>query len=173
MKFDSELYELTKSVSKEKKEYTKEELEFARVILNEFCKKAKEEKPQDGLIRVTFTRQWWSKVDKGYHEIIDLLKLGKFNTLFRHYNIYVGGLSYLGGLSFLEDELPPFIDEYFELIWDYRTYMDGLKNREMQEKIRRYEDNKRFNEYSKKWQEAAEIEEEIKTLQKRLDTLRR
>ena len=84
--------------------------------------------------------------------------------LFRHYNIYIGDL------SFLEDECH---DAYFELIWDYRTYMDGLKNREMQEKIRRYEENKRFDEYSKKRQEAAEIEEEIKTLQKRLDTLRR
>ena len=123
MKFDSELYELTKGVSKEKKEYTKEELEFARLILNEFCKKAKEEEPEDGLIRVTFISKWWSTVDEGYHEINDLLRLRKFNTLFRHYNIYIGDL------SFLEDE---YHDSYFELIWDYRTYMDGLKNREMQ-----------------------------------------
>ena len=108
MKFDSELYELTKDISEEKKEYTKEELEFAKLILNEFCKKAKEEEPDDGLIRVTFTSKWWSTVDEGYHEINDLLKLRKFNTLFRHYNIYIGDSSYL------EDE---YHDAYFELIW--------------------------------------------------------
>lgn len=164
MKFDSELYELTKEISKEKIEYTKEELEFARLILSEFYEKAKEEKPKDGLITVTFKDRWWSTTDMGYHEIYELVRLKKFNTLFRHYNIYVQDS------SSIQDEGH---DAYFELIWDYRTYTDSLKNSEMQEKIERYEKEKKYNEYKTNKEEVAKIEEDIKRLQRKLDTLKK
>ena len=164
MKFDSDLYELTKNISEQEKEYTKEELEFAKLILSEFCKKAKEEKPEDGLIKVTFTSRWWSTVDNGYHEINDLLRLSKFNTLFRHYNIYIGDSSYL------EDE---YHNAYFELIWDYKTYLDGLKNPLIQEEVKLYEQEKAFSEHIKSEEEQTAIEEEIKTLQRKLDAIKK
>ena len=163
MKFDSKLYELTKDVNKEE-EYTKEELEIAEFILNEFCKKAKEEKSEDGIITVTFTSRWWGTVDNGYHEIYNLFKSKKFNTLFRHYNIYIGDL------SFVEDE---FNNAYFELKWDYMTYIDGLKNNEKKKEIKTYEENKRLNEYKKNCEEVAIIEEEIKALQRKLEIIKK
>ena len=145
---------------KKKIEYTKEELEFAKVILSEFCKKAKDEEPVDGLIRVKFNSRYWGAVDEGYDVIDELLCLKKFNSLFRHYNIYVGNVSYFYNS-----------DSYFELVWDYRTYMNSLNKPKMQEKIRTYEKNKSLID-SKKSQEASEIEKEIGVLQLRLDKLR-
>ena len=100
----------------------------------------------------------------GYHEIYELVRLKKFNTLFRHYNIYVQDS------SSIQDEGH---DAYFELIWDYRTYMDSLKNSEMQEKVERFEKEKKYNKYKTKKEEVAKIEEDIKRLQRKLDTLKK
>lgn len=131
MKFNEYLYELTKNIEDDDFEYTDEEVEFARVILDEFCNKAKNAKPHDGLISVEFKSRWYSDSDKGYKEINHLSR--KFNSMFRHYNIYIGDVSYL------EDD---FHDAYFKLIWDYRSYMDNLKTREMQSMIEGYEKEK-------------------------------
>ncbi len=131
MKFNGYLYELTKNINDDDSEYTNEEIEFARVILDEFCNKAKNAKPHDGLISVEFKSRWYCDSDKGYKEIYHLSR--KFNSMFRHYNIYIGDVSYL------EDE---FHDAYFKLVWDYKTYMDNLKSREMQAMIEKYEKEK-------------------------------
>ena len=51
--------------------------------------------------------------------------------------------------------------------------MDSLKNSEMKEKVERFEKEKKYNKYKTKKEEVAKIEEDIKRLQRKLDTLKK
>lgn len=71
------------------------------------------------LIKIKFKEQFFSNPDDGYNQIANLINSNAFDSFFREYCIYLGNT---------ETQCDEFHTAYFELIWDYKTYLQLSEN---------------------------------------------
>ena len=83
---------------------------------------------ENELLKVRFKSEFWSEPDEGYDLINELVgceywknNVNNFDNFFRNYYIY------LGSIERVSDE---FTKAYFEIIWDYKSYYETVKNTE-------------------------------------------
>ncbi len=132
MKYDKKLFELSQeSYSKSKNTTDKEVKQKQKALLKIFLKRFKSElmnNKENELLKVCFKSEFWSEPDEGYDLINELVgceywknNVNNFDNFFRNYYIY------LGSIERVSDE---FTKAYFEIIWDYKSYYETVKNTE-------------------------------------------
>ena len=96
------------------------EKELLQILLNKFrtILTIKNQK-YNGIIKLELTES-----DNGYNQMKELVKLGKFDAFASQYCIYLGNTNSLTTRT---------EDAYYQIIWDYKTYYEQL--RESKEEI--------------------------------------
>ena len=74
-------------------------------------------RPKNGIVKVYFKHPFLQEPEDGYHLIQYLIAAEKFDSFAREYCFYLGNVEY----SCDKDN-----SAYFEIIWDYKTYFEGL-----------------------------------------------
>lgn len=130
MKYDRKLFELSQEVySKSKNTTDKEVKQKQKELLKIFLKRFKQElinNEENDLLKVRFQSEFWCEPDEGYDLINELVgseywkdNVNNFDNFFKNYFIY------LGDMNRRSDEFNP---SYFEIIWDYKSYYEIIKD---------------------------------------------
>lgn len=151
MIFEEELFEMSSKANNmvESSETCEDEnvLKQQNELLKELFKKFREELQRlkqtegikNGILKVYFVDHWRCAHEKGFGLISHLVENGNFDSFAREYCIYLGAV---------KERTQPFTNQYYEVIWDYKTYYEHLRMRQ--------DSNKKVN--------VQEIKEELTSL---------
>lgn len=129
MKFEENLFNISSKAYKlEDKSDTCEDknvLKLQNELLKELFKKFEEElKPErqpwstaNGILKVYFVDHWRCACEKGFYLISDLVESGNFDSFAREYCIYLGQV---------QERTQQFTNQFYEVIWDYKTYFEQM-----------------------------------------------
>ena len=76
------------------------------------------EKLEEGILKIKFKSIFFSDFNDGYYEIDELVKSNNFDYFAREYCMYLGEV---------EHRCDEYNDAYYEVIWDYKTYFEQLR----------------------------------------------
>ncbi len=76
------------------------------------------EKIEKGILKIKFESRFFSDFNDGYCEIDELVKSNNFDDFAREYCMYLGDV---------EHRCDECSDAYYEIVWDYKTYFEQLK----------------------------------------------
>jgi len=133
MKFDEQVFNLSAEAYKmgksskddTNKKVKKKQNKLLKMLLTKFREQLKSKKDiDDGILKAKFVSRFWSKATDGYREIDELVKSNNFDSFASDYCMYVGDIEYRCNECY---------DAYYEIIWDYKTYYEQL--RESKEEI--------------------------------------
>ena len=131
MKFNGNLYELTKVLPKYDEELNIEELDYEEKVFESLINKINKSKSEDGLIRVRYVSNKFNKNGDEDFELINYLIVHDlFNKIFNQYCIYYTKLT---------DEVYDYDEAPIEITWDYKRYKEGLNTKSIQSQIATYE----------------------------------
>lgn len=118
MKYNEELFDISKEYTDRVEPIlsSKETSELESRVLDVLIKRYKkmlsvEDKKHDGVLKIRLRGE-----DEGYYELKRLVKLNKFTSFASEYCIYI------------KKEQEKTSGDYFDLIWDYKTYFDTLSS---------------------------------------------
>ena len=128
MKYNDDLFNLSdeafnmiksNDVSQKETILRKQE-KLLKILFTKFKEQLESEKDDNkGVLKVKFKCPFWQKEDLGYNEIDKLVKSNNFDYFAREYCIYLGDV---------EHNFNEYTTAYYEVIWDYKTYFEQLKN---------------------------------------------
>lgn len=125
MKYNEELLEESKklSTSYKKSKETNESKQMQKKLIKAMMHKVRNEgsikNSSTGVVRVKFYSRFFSVPDIGYKEIQTLILKGEFEALAREYCMYLADQCL---------EADEYKSAYYEIAWDYKTYLDGMKS---------------------------------------------
>lgn len=129
MKYDEQIFNLsmeaynmsepTKAISTEEK---KKQDHLLKILLKKFEEKLKsKESVGNGILTIRIRSPFFCKSDEGYEEI-RALGFDGFNSFASEYCMYLGDIEYRS------DE---WYTAYYEIIWDYKTYFEQVRETKM------------------------------------------
>ena len=130
MKFEENLFNISSNAYELEDTFDTSEdenvLKLQKELIKELFKKFEEElKPerqpyslQNGIIKVYFVDHWRCACEKGFSLISDLVESGNFDSFAREYCIYLGQF---------KERTQPFTNQFYEVIWDYKTYFEQIR----------------------------------------------
>lgn len=137
MKFDEQVFNLSVeayNTVESTKDDTNEEVKekqnkLLKILLTKFREQLKSKKDNgDGILKVKFESRFWSDFNDGYREIDELVKSNNFDSFASEYCMYIGDIEYRCDECY---------SAYYEIIWDYKTYFEQLReSKEGKETIR-------------------------------------
>ena len=136
MKFDEqffnlsvEAYNMVESANNSINEEVKEKQnKLLKLLLTKFREQLNSKKSDDGILKIKFESRFWSDFNDGYREIEELVKSNNFDSFARDYCMYIGDI---------EHRCDEWNTAYYEIIWDYKTYFEQLReSKEGKETIR-------------------------------------
>lgn len=90
-----------------------------KLLLGKFQEQLEsKEKLEEGILKIKFKSIFFSNFNDGYHEIDELVKSNNFDYFAREYCMYLGEV---------ERRCDEYNDAYYEVIWDYKTYFEQLR----------------------------------------------
>lgn len=90
-----------------------------KLLLGKFEEQLKsKQKLEEGILKIKFKSIFYSDFNDGYREIDELVKSNNFDDFAREYCMYLGDV---------EHRCDEYNDAYYEVIWDYKTYFEQLK----------------------------------------------
>ena len=137
MKFDKQVFNLSieaYNTVESKKNDTNEEVKIKqdkllKILLTKFREQLKSKEDNgDGILKVIFESRFCSDFNDGYREINELVKSNNFDSFASEYCMYIGDIEY---------RCDEWYSAYYEIIWDYKTYFEQLReSKEGKETIR-------------------------------------
>ena len=124
MKFNNEMFNLSqdyyKDIQNSKTTSSDRKLQnkLLKVLLKRFKNELKEN-PNTGIIKIKFKSPFWQNPEEGYDLIRMLIAIDKFDSFASEYCIYLGKV---------EDRYDEMHTDYYEIIWDYKTYFETMNN---------------------------------------------
>ncbi len=90
-----------------------------KLLLGKFEEQLKsKQKLEEGILKIKFKSIFFSNFNDGYHEIDELVKSNNFDYFASEYCMYLGEV---------EHRCDEYNDAYYEVIWDYKTYFEQLR----------------------------------------------
>ncbi len=90
-----------------------------KILLKRFKEELENNKNQNnGILKVKFKSPFWKDADEGYNLIKELVESDKFDSFASEYCIYLGQK---------ENRCNEYNEDYFEIIWDYKSYFESMK----------------------------------------------
>ena len=119
MKYNEELYEISKNLNITNDNDIEESLEIE--LLEVLLKKFRENNYtiKDDCIILTFNYPIFGNPESGYNLIYSLAKSGKFNKIAKEYCFYITNINF---------NHSDYTDDNIEIIWDYKSYNEGIKS---------------------------------------------
>ena len=90
-----------------------------KLLLGKFEEQLKSKQElEEGILKIEFKSIFYSDFNDGYREIDELVKSNNFDDFAREYCMYLGEV---------EHRCDEYNDAYYEVIWDYKTYFEQLR----------------------------------------------
>ncbi len=90
----------------------------------------------DGILKFKFERRFFSDFNVGYREIDELVKSNNFDSFASDYCMYIGDI---------EHRCDEYNTAYYEIIWDYKTYFEQLReSKEGKETIKAIKNSQKY-----------------------------